>query len=300
MMHVHHHLDLLFRWDRALVLQQAIREAVKPGMRVLDAGTGSGVLALWAAQAGADEVVGVDMASVEVAEAIARANGLSDRVRFVSADLRAMDPSLVPGRFDLVTAMLYYNDPRRDEAQQLLTRLVHDAHLVSGGARIPGSVGYQALACEWTAQDLESQIRSVRNELPGLENRYGLKLGPLADDCLTRPSPAWFPVRADSGRLDRGDARILSDPTDFARIDYDREIQPYPDDLEIAIASEGIATGIIWVQTLWAGDRMIMRNEAWSWLARPRRVVSGDKLRMAIDDGWRRSNALSDFSDLRA
>lgn len=50
------HYDLLRRTHRALALKAIIQEQIKPGMRVLDAGCGSGILSIWAGQAGAEVV----------------------------------------------------------------------------------------------------------------------------------------------------------------------------------------------------------------------------------------------------
>ena len=101
MMNLHHHLQLLSRRDRAVGLRQAISRAVKPGMRVLDAGCGSGVLTLLSVEVGATEVTAVDFAKSVVAE-----NEQSDRVEFHHADLRELD--LGPNeRFDVVLGLLY-------------------------------------------------------------------------------------------------------------------------------------------------------------------------------------------------
>lgn len=79
--------------------RDAIVAEVRPGDRVLDMGTGSGVNALLAARV-AREVVGVDVNACAVAAAAdnAERNGLSDRTNFVQGDLFAA----VDGRFDLV------------------------------------------------------------------------------------------------------------------------------------------------------------------------------------------------------
>jgi ribosomal protein L11 methyltransferase len=78
---------------------------LSPGMRVLDLGTGSGILALAAAKLGAADVLGLDVDphAIPVAEANAQRNNLDDRVHFGVGDagwlaLNAPDP------FDLVVS----------------------------------------------------------------------------------------------------------------------------------------------------------------------------------------------------
>lgn len=63
---------------------------LSPGMRVLDLGTGSGILALAAVKLGAVEVYGLDVDphTIPVAEANAQRNNLDDRVRFAVGDAR--------------------------------------------------------------------------------------------------------------------------------------------------------------------------------------------------------------------
>lgn len=80
---------------------QAIAALVRPGMTVVDVGTGSGILALLAARAGARQVYALeDTALIEDAHAVAEANGLADRIAFVRGDAR--DFVAAAGPVDLV------------------------------------------------------------------------------------------------------------------------------------------------------------------------------------------------------
>src|SRR5438046_3369975 len=70
---------------------RAIAEVVAPGDVVLDVGTGTGILAMLAAKAGARRVYGVEHADVaEVAVRLVEANGLADVVRIVRSAARAL------------------------------------------------------------------------------------------------------------------------------------------------------------------------------------------------------------------
>ena len=64
------------------------------GMRVVDVGTGTGILALAAARAGAVKVVALDInpAAVEAAQENARINGVGDRVTAMVSDLLSAVP----------------------------------------------------------------------------------------------------------------------------------------------------------------------------------------------------------------
>ena len=82
------------------LLLRALPPLVRPGMRVLDVGTGSGLLAVGAARLGA-QVVAVDLlpAAVRCASINALLNGVDDRVEVHQSDLFA---SAVGEQFDLV------------------------------------------------------------------------------------------------------------------------------------------------------------------------------------------------------
>jgi SAM-dependent methyltransferase len=62
----------------------AIHEVVKPGDVVLDIGTGTGILAMLAAKAGARKVFAIDATDIiDVAEELVKINGLSDRIELI-------------------------------------------------------------------------------------------------------------------------------------------------------------------------------------------------------------------------
>lgn len=81
------------------VLGRVVLDEVKPGERVLDMGTGSGVNAILAATRGADVVaVDVNPHAVAAARSNVERNGVADRVVVEHSDLF----DAVEGRFDLV------------------------------------------------------------------------------------------------------------------------------------------------------------------------------------------------------
>jgi len=82
---------------------EQVERYTRPGMHVLDVGTGSGILALAAARLGAASVHCIDNSTVAVESATANvaANGLSDRITVV---LGVLDQAQATQRYDLVLA----------------------------------------------------------------------------------------------------------------------------------------------------------------------------------------------------
>ena len=82
-----HAASLLSHRSRLSKFQRALQKAVQPESRVVDIGTGTGILALIAARAGAKSVTAVEVngKSLNYARKAAQINGLSQRVSFVES-----------------------------------------------------------------------------------------------------------------------------------------------------------------------------------------------------------------------
>jgi release factor glutamine methyltransferase len=100
---------LIPRPETELLVEEAMKiMRVKGPLRVLDMGTGSGIIGILLAKGGARSVVCVDISpdALAVAEKNARSLGVRDRVDFLASDLFS---ALGPDRsFDLICANLPY------------------------------------------------------------------------------------------------------------------------------------------------------------------------------------------------
>ncbi len=85
---------------------EQIEQRMRPDMRVLDVGTGSGILALAAAKLGAANVHCIDNSSVAVESAVANAemNHMSDRMNVVLGVLDETEATHLSGQYELVLA----------------------------------------------------------------------------------------------------------------------------------------------------------------------------------------------------
>lgn len=107
---------------------------VKPPRRMLDMGTGSGVLAMAAAKAGAKTIIAADIdpVAVDVTRDNVKLNGLSGRIAALTAS-RPDDPRLTAaGPYDLVVANILA-EPLCRMATGLRTLVATGGHLVLSG-----------------------------------------------------------------------------------------------------------------------------------------------------------------------
>lgn len=131
--HILEHLTMLRDQVRTAGYQQAIREVVRPGDRVLDFGCGTGVLSIFAAKAGASVVYAVDRSRMlGAAKQIAADNGC-EAIRFVAAE---GDQVELPSQVDVLVSEwmghFLFAEPMLGPLLQL-----RDRYLAPGGRMIP-------------------------------------------------------------------------------------------------------------------------------------------------------------------
>lgn len=125
-------------WD------QALRRAIRPGMHVLEIGSGAGMLALMAARAGAEKVITCekDPVAAEIAREICECNGYGNRIQIITK--RSQD--LVLGTdldrpadllfCDIFADNMFGFDPLPALADARNRLLVPDAPVIPGGGTI--------------------------------------------------------------------------------------------------------------------------------------------------------------------
>lgn len=92
--------------------EAALRRAIRPGCKVLEIGTGTGLLAMMAARAGAASVVTCEMkpAVARAAREVIAANGLADRITVVTGHSSSLTAADIGGRADILVSEIVSND----------------------------------------------------------------------------------------------------------------------------------------------------------------------------------------------
>ena len=155
----------------------ALTAAVQPGDVVLDIGTGSGVLAVALARAGARRVYAVEASDIAaVAARVFAANGVTDRVTLVPGWSRQIE---LPERADLLVAEIIGNEPFEEEI--LETTLDARRRLLKPRARlVPHAL--ELLARPLLLPEAEFRQRAFgRTAVERWRDLYGMDFQPLLD-----------------------------------------------------------------------------------------------------------------------
>ncbi len=209
-----HAVSLLSHRSRLSKFQRALQKAVQPESRVVDIGTGTGILALIAARAGAKSVTAVEVngKSLNYARKAAQINGLSQRVSFVESHFEDYVPEEQADIVicEMLSSMLLI--------EQQVPACAHAARriLKPGGIILPVSASVYAVPVE--CQSLWERFNLFDLEFPKVPQTLG-----------------------------KGDAKDLSDAAlvtkfDFSIPDIPAEVNEM---LEFVIVEEGRLHGLV-------------------------------------------------------
>ena len=169
----------------------ALAEAVRPGDVVLDLGTGSGVLAVAAARAGARRVYAVEASDIaDVAERVFAVNGVRKQVTLLRGWSRHIE---LPEPADVLVSELIGNEPFEEEI--LETTLDARRRLLKAGARqVPHAL--TLLARPLLLPDAEARQRAIGHRaVERWQRLYGIDFEPLLDAAT--PGPVNMPTEAE-------------------------------------------------------------------------------------------------------
>jgi len=270
------HFPMLADTARNDAFDAALRKAVKPGMTVLDIGTGSGLLALMAARAGAQQVVAAEAHPLiaETAREIIAQNNAADRISVIAKRSTEMEMPGAPA--DLVVAE------------------VLDAGLIGEGMLPTARDAIKRLA-KAGAQIIpaHAQVLAQVISLPALR-----KVNPLRD--ISGFDLSAFDKFRNSGahgnvRLDHEDYASLSEALPVLRIDFATPpdwTQPQLMRWTAPVSTAGTAQAVVFWFELWLdaeimlstgpGGAMRHWGQAICWLPADRSVQPGETLAFTV------------------
>lgn len=139
---------------RCETYRRALLSRVRRGDTVLDVGAGSGILSLFAAQAGAGRVYAVERARIaQVARELVARNGLGDRIEVIEQDIRDVR---LPAQVDVIVSE-WLGGYGVDENLLATVLGARDRWLKPGGVILPDRVESWLAPCvaEWLDDDAE-------------------------------------------------------------------------------------------------------------------------------------------------
>lgn len=269
------HFPMLADTARNEAFAAALDKAVRPGMTVLDIGTGSGLLAMLAARAGANRVVACEAHGLiaETAQEIVAKNGLADRIAVIAKRSTELEPAHdLPAPADLVVAEVLdaglTGEGMLPTIRDALRRLAK-----------PGAIVIPAAA------QLVAQVM----RLPNLR-----AVNPLREICGFDLSPFdRFRNQSAHGvvRLDHEQHEALSAVLPVCRIDFANPpdwVQPRQMAWSAPIQQDGAAQALVFWFELWLDDDIMLSTgpngamrhwgQAVCWLPEDRPVQAGQAL----------------------
>lgn len=205
----------LFDRRRVAHFRQALYETVKPGDVVVDGGSGTGILGMLAAQAGAARVycVELDEEYVDVIAHNAKNNGMESQVVPIYADAITTD---LPEPVDVIVAEVisggFFNEPQI----QIVNNLRR--FLKPGGSVVPAAISNYV------------ELTSAQEELYGFEFRYDSRYKELDDASLTTKAAYLttnfldqVPVAVDSRAVVRS---MVDGEANALRVSYSIQLSP--------------------------------------------------------------------------
>lgn len=171
------HVRMLNDRARTAGFLTAIQEVVRPGDIVLDIGTGTGVLAVAAARAGAAHVYAIEAgAMADVAGAVFAKEGLTDRItlfREWSTEIKLPEPA------DVLVREIIGNDPFNERILEM-TRDARKRLLKPGARLIPNNLTVYGLPLNIPRSELNKHV-ATDDTLQSWKAWYGIDFTPLAE-----------------------------------------------------------------------------------------------------------------------
>ncbi len=253
------HISMLNDRSRTETYVRAITEVVKPGDVVVEIGTGTGILAVAAARAGAARVYAIESAGIaDAAQAVFSASDVSDRLTLIRGWSTRAE---LPERADVLLSEIIGADPLEERVLQATA----DARrrLLKPDARfVPAMIRVFGLAVTVPDKQLDEVCFSAR-VTDKWSQWYGIDFNPLARIVQDSAAPSLRVRSAEAAAW-----RVISDPILLAEIDLKTFQETTVARLARAeISTSGILNGLLMFMELEVGSFTIT--------TRPQRTTPG-------------------------
>ena len=231
------HISMLNDRARVDAYFAGLRAVVRPGDVVLDIGTGTGVLALAAAQAGARRVYAIESGSMaDVAQANFDASAYADRITLIRGWSTQVE---LPELADVVVSEIIGNDPLGEGVIPVI--LDARKRLLKPGARyLPGRLRVLGLPVSIPGAELAKHLVSA-GTLETWREWYGTDFSPLKRLCHPDDRPLFY-ISPQQAR----DWLELADPVVLAEIDFATfDDKSSSQSLDITSRATGMLNGLL-------------------------------------------------------
>jgi hypothetical protein len=248
---------------------------------VVDLGTGSGILSIFAAQAGARHVYAIERTQIaSLASLMFKANGCGDRVTLLRGDSREIE---LPERADVLVHEVIGSDPF-DENMLPILEDARQRLLAPGGRLIPARIEICCVGLE--LEKVPSPTERLFREAQELSGLYGVNFDPYLmaleayrDAVALNTGRVMAPSLAD---------RVLTRECLLRDIHFDREFAIDERTSELPISSDGMLDAVLVYFRAHLDDHIQLTNSpftpltSWGWSVRDLRerrpVKSGQQL----------------------
>lgn len=268
------HFGIIHDDIRNAAYARALQHFVKPGMIVYEIGTGTGILAMLAAQAGAKHVYTCEIRKdvADAARQIIERNGYSDRITIINKDaLTVRLGEDVPERADIFVAEIV-DDMLLGEHALRLTECARKNILKPNAILLPHTISAHGCLISGDGHSQHYRMGTVMGFDLSFFNRF-------------------TPIEINAGK-GGGKFKRLSDDIELASFDLTKDTPNEAKiNVDIAVAGSGIAEAVMCWLRLDFGDGIFFENrppQRSSWnphiyiFPQPRSVIHGDRIILNI------------------
>ena len=224
---INHHY-MLKDYVRLAAYRRAIENKVKPGCISMDLGTGTGILAFFAAKAGSKKVYAIEKRSdiVELSKELARENGIEDKIEYLVGNSAKISPDIFEEKVDVFVSEILGSGIFEENVIEF-TMDARDRFCKPDAALIPCKLDVYAFGYDAGRAD------DIGQEISEVERMYDLKLTKYKNHLLNF-------ISARYERYNPSIYRVMTHQLMTRSIDFKNVKKPmFRDNLELEVIEDG-------------------------------------------------------------